>query len=232
MRDHVGVRMAAVVCAVLLGCAGCATARQSTAELSAGLAWFPPAEGSPPWPPAIEGDVRLERAPIVVVAWAPVPAPEGQTPLGVSTRRDREAWIAAIESKLDRSGWVARAEPSPPDTFEGGVTVADLRTLGADRQADVIVLFGMTVAERRYHVSWPTLPVYVVDVIEVRTIGRAVGVTPAGRPLFTETQTGFDERPTQFEAEVREASRRAAVSALADAVVRRFQEIGPKGGAR
>lgn len=224
-------RFGALFLVVLLACVGCATTRQSAAELNAGLAWVVPAERSQGWPLATEDAVRLERVPAVVIAWVPSPAGQGEAPYR-ATRAARESWIAAIEDKLDRSGLVTRAEGSPPDTFDDGVTVTALQTLGTDRQADVIVLFGLDAAERRYHVSWPTRPVYVVDVIEVQTTARAVGVTPAGRPVFTETQTGFDEGPTRFEDEVEQASGRAALNALADAIVRRLSQISPGKGSR
>ncbi|MFZ5862218.1 MAG: hypothetical protein ACOYXR_05185 [Nitrospirota bacterium] len=218
-----------IVLGVLFACAGCATPRQSADEVNSGLLWFVPLDDAAGWALADPGAMRLERSPTVVLAWGPSASDGPRVPTLI--RSDREQWIAAIKSKLEGSGWVTRVEGSAPETFEGGVTVNGLRTLASARDADLIVLFGRDVSERRYHVSWPTRPVYVVDVIEIRTTARAVGVTSAGRPVFAEAQTGFEEGRTLFESEVREASSRSAVNALADAIVRRLKQIAPQQGA-
>ncbi len=209
-----------------LWCVGCATTGQSTGELNAALAWFVPSDQVSRWPDATDGE-PLRRAPAVIVAWGPRPPPSlDAEPVALPLKAARERWIAAIQDKLARSGAVASAVGTPPDTFADGVFLDDLRALVADQPADLVVLFSLDVAQRRYHVSWPAnATVYVASIIEVRTTARAVGVTPAGRPVFAETRTGFDEGTTQNYSLVEEAAERAAVDALADAIVRRLDLI-------
>jgi hypothetical protein len=173
---------------------------------------------------ATENGIRLEQAPVVVIAWVPSPVREAEAP-HVATRSDREAWITAITAKLGRSGRVARAEGVPPATFEEGVALTGLQTLATDRRADLIVLFGLDVAQRRYHVLVPTEPTSVADVIEVRTTARAIGMTPTGRPVFAETQVGFNEGNTLQYAQVEDDSERAAVDAMAAAIIRRIDQM-------
>ncbi len=210
---------------VVLACVGCATTRQSAGELNAGLVWFVPPVQAGGWPSATDTRTRLERAPLVVIAWSPASSPEGEAS-SPATRAVRERWIAAIKEKIDRSGHVAGVEGSPPGTFDGGVSLTGVQKLAADQHADMIVLFSLDFSERRYHVSWPGgFAVYVVDVIEVLATARAVGLAPTGRPVFAETQTGFDENTTEFESEVEETAGRVAVNALADAIVRRIHEV-------
>jgi hypothetical protein len=223
---------------VVLSCVGCATTRQSVADLNTGLAWFVPPEQAEGWPFATESEPRLERAPTVVVAWSPAPRRDGE-PTALATRAVRERWIAAIKEKLDRSGRVTRVEGSPPDTFDGGVTVTGLQTLAADRGADVIVLFGLETDKRQYHAFEPLAgatgrPADVANVVEVVALARTVGVTPSGVPLFADTQKGFAsaESHARTAEELEAISNRVAVDALADAIVLRLTQISPGKGSR
>ncbi len=213
----------AIPLVLALMCVGCATTGQSAVDLNAALGWFVPPDQASRWPNAAEGE-PLRRPPAVIVAWGPYPPPSKNaeaTPL--PPKVDRERWVAAIQGKLARSGVVASAVGTPPNTFDDGVMLEGLQAMIVDRPTDLVVLFSLEVAERRYHVSSPAgASVFVASVIEVSTTARAVGVTPAGRPVFAETRTGFDEGTTHNSSQVKEAAERAAVDALADAVVRRL----------
>jgi hypothetical protein len=213
----------AIPLVLALTCVGCATTGQTAEDLNAALGWFVPPDQVSRWPHAAEGE-PLRRPPAVIVAWGPYPPPSTNadaTPL--PPKVDRERWVAAIQGKLARSGVVASAAGTPPNTFDGGVMLEGLQAMVRDRPTDLVVLFSLEVAERRYHVSAPSgATVFVASVIEVSATARAIGLTPAGRPVFAETRTGFDEGSTHRYSEVKEAAERAAVDALADAVVRRL----------
>lgn len=210
---------------LVLCSAGCAAQRQSAGELNAVLAWFVTPDHAEGWPPATTDRQRLAREPIVVIAWSPAPSPDA------ATRAVREGWIAAIKEKLDRSGLAARTEGSAPDTFEGGVTAPRLQSLAEERRADVVVLFGIETATRRYQTAAPT-PGIVSSVVEVVAQARAVGVTPSGVPLFADTQKGFAASDVQKRTveELETTSKRVAVDALADAIVRRLKHVSADPG--
>lgn len=223
-------------------CVGCATTRQSVADVNAGLAWFLSPEHAEGWPVATKTGARLERAPTVVIAWHPAPSREAE-PSAPATRAVREGWIAAIKEKLDRSGQVTRVEGSAPDAFAGGVTITGLQQLAADRGADLVVLFGLETATRQYHAFEPQHhlevgagaargPVDVANVVEVVALARTVGVTPSGVPLFADSQKGFasGDTHTRTVEELEEISRRVAVDALAGAIVQRLRQISPGNG--
>ena len=220
---------------VLFACVGCATTRQSAEELNAGLAWFVPPAQAGGWPSATDTRTRLERTPLVVIAWSPASSPEGEASFP-ATRAMRESWIAAIKENLARSGRVSRVEGSSPDAFDGGVTVAAIQTLAAERHADLVLLFGLETTKRRYHAFEPLAgaggPADVVSVVEVVALARTVGLTPSGVPLFADTQKGFasGDIRTRTVEELEATSKRVAVDALADAIIHRLREIAPEGG--
>lgn len=227
---------------VLLSIVGCTAARQSTADVNAGLGWFVSPEHTAGWPRATDDRARLERLPLVVIAWGPVVSPETETSSPM-TRAAKESWITAIAENLVRSGRVTRAEGSPPDTFEDGVTVAAVQALAAERQADLVVVFGLETTKRRYHAfGSPTEAAgsanpsrtAVTSVVEVVALGRMVGVFPSGVPLFSDTQKGFatgDIRMRTVE-ELEATSRRVAVDALGDAMIHRLSQVAPERGSR
>lgn len=212
---------------VVLWCVGCAATGQSAGDLKTALAWFVAPNQRAHWPDVFPGE-SFRSAPAVVIAWGPRIAPAGEAEAApLPPKAVRERWIAAIQDKLARSGEVSRAVGTPPDMFDDGVALDGLRTLAGEPPADLIVMFSLDASQRRYHVSFPgNSTVYVASVIEARTTARAVGVTPAGRAVFAETRTGFDEGTTHNHSQVEEAAERAAVDALADAIVRRLDRMG------
>jgi hypothetical protein len=209
--------------------AGCSASRQSATELNTGLAWFVSPERVQDWPLATEAPSRMERPPAVVIAWSPVLSQ------GAATRAVRAAWIVTIKDKLERSGRVARADASAPDTFEGGVTAARLQALAVERGADVVILFGIETATRRYHAfdPRPGMVSDVASVVEVVALAKAVGVSPAGVPLFADTQKGFATADIQKRTveELEATSQRVAVDLLSDAIIRRVRQISGQSGA-
>lgn len=213
---------------VALG-SGCATTRQSAADLDAALAWFVP-ESNRTWPGAAEETMAFERPPAVAVAWVPQ---ENDATRPRATKSAREGWIAAIQEKLARSNRVASAVGTPPDLFDDGVTIEGLQALARDRKVDVVVLFGFEVTRRRYHAFEPVSSglggqASVDNVLEVVTIGRAVGVTATGRPIFADMQNGFasaDPRARSLE-ELEAISERVAADSLAEAIVVRLDRLG------
>lgn len=216
---------------VILSCVACSSSRQSVTDLNDGLAWFVPPDRAEGWPVATQAGARLERSPTVVIAWSSTATRDAAVTVD-ATRMAREHWIAAIKEKLERSG--ARALPSPPDTFEEGVTLAGLRQLATDRGADVIVLFGLETAKRQYHAFEPMAGARggtadVANVVEVVTLAKAVGVSSTGVPLFADTQKGFASAESHVRTveELEETSHRVAVDAVAEAVVRRLNDISP-----
>lgn len=220
----------------LLLLSACATTRQSAADLNAALAWFVPPELGQAWPGAAEDPARLERQIAVAVAWVPK---ETDAARPRATKSAREGWIGAIQEKVARSDRVASAVAAPPDVFDDGVTLEGLQALARDQQVDVVVLFGFEVTRRRYHAFEPVSSGFggqasVDNVLEVVTVGRAVGVTATGRPIFADMQNGFasaDPRARSVE-ELEAISERVAVDSLAEAILVRLERLAKEGTAR
>jgi hypothetical protein len=103
--------------------------------------------------------------------------------------------------------------------------------LATDSGADLVVVFTFDVRTRRYHnTQWGA----VWTEVEVLTLAHGVGLTAEGVPVLSETREGFDlgtpERHSVEELEA--AAARAAVDALADAIVERLRLVAPNGKGR
>lgn len=207
-----------------LCCVGCTAPKQTAGELQAGLFWFVPAGQAEGWrtSPADPGSL-LPFAP-VIVAWTPVPSHDGE-PVVRPPKATRESWIEVIRTKLQQSG--AAATAAPPDTFDDGPTLEGIRTLAASRQARVVVLFGVELNRRRFNTSEPYAASPLKNTLEILATARSVGMTPEGRPVFTEVRVGFDSETRDLRSvdEVEDVAIRVALEGMADATARRLRMV-------
>jgi hypothetical protein len=235
---------------IVLGlcCVGCFAPRQTTSELNEALAWFVPPEQSSMWLQSVRGAPVEPTRPIqppasVVVAWVPSRSSADEEPTRISTA-SREAWTALIRGKLERSGLGLTVAVTPPDAFEHGVSLEGVQTVAQQHTARVVVLFGVDVSRRRYNVFEPATPQTgvarvtppqppltgvkgVTNIIEVVSTARVIGVTPAGKPLFSASKRGYDVGADQYVSvfDLEEVSSRAAVDELANSIVRHLEQL-------
>ncbi len=221
------------VLVLMLWGAGCSTVtKQSAGDLNAGLLLVVPPPAAE-WPRATQGTTRLAAAPRVIVAWAPSESQDGDVAVH-ATKATREAWIAAMRQKIERSGMVASVVGAAPDHFDDGLTLAGVQRLATDSGADLAVVFTFDVRKRRYHAFDPASgssggQTAVENQVEVMTLAHGVALTTAGVPVLIETQKGFASgTPARRSVEELEAiSKRTAVDALADAMVERLRMVAP-----
>jgi hypothetical protein len=214
---------------------GCFAPRQSTRELNEALAWFVPPEQRSMWLQSVRGVPVEPTRPIqppasVVVAWVPSRSSADEEPTRISTA-SREAWTALIRGKLERSIQGLTVAATSPDAFEHGVSLEGVQTVAQQQTARVVILFGVDVSRRRYNVFSPATPqtgvAGVRNIIEVVSTARVIGVTPAGKPLFSASKRGYDVGTDQSRSvfELEEVSSRAAVDEMANSIVRHLEEL-------
>lgn len=160
--------------------------------------------------------------PSVVVAWAPVPARSDDRPIR-PPKATRELWIEAIRAKFERSG--AAASAAAPDTFDDGLTAEGLQALARGRNAQLVVVFGVELTRRRYNTGNPQAVAPVDNTVEVLARAQAVGLTPEGRPLFSDSKNGFDSEINGRRSvdEIEDVSIRVALDGVATAAAWRLR---------
>ncbi|MBI3607401.1 MAG: hypothetical protein HY207_05485 [Nitrospirae bacterium] len=233
--------MAGAVLGVGLSCFGCAAHRQTVADLEAALVSFMPPEQGAEWLGSLRTGTPAARpaAPptAIVVVWVPARPAEGVEPRRVS-KAVRERWMAAIREKLEREGLAARVDVMPPDVFDDGVSLSGVRTVATRHEAELVVLFTVEITRRRYdafaHGTTATGGASSVkNIVEVVSMARAIGVTPAGQPLFSGSKRGFDSEAGHMRSvdEVEEVSNRVAIEELGDMIVLHIDQVfyGRKG---
>ncbi len=218
--------------AFVLLCAGCVPHRQTAAELQEALAWFPPAGEGEAWPLASSPPPAPPTGPLaIVVAWVPSGAPPGEAPTRVS-RTTRERWLASLRGGITRSARASRVEAAPPEIFEEGFTLKGMRAVAEEHGAQLVVLFAIEVDRKRHNAFDPDTGATgegsrVRNVMEVVSMARVLGVTPAGEPVLSGWKMGYDTASdhTRGMDEVEEVSTRVAIEEIADLIGVRLQQL-------
>ena len=218
--------------AFVLLCAGCVSHRQTAAELQEALAWFPPTGAGEAWPPASSPPPGLPPGPVVIViAWVPSGAPQGEAPKRVS-KSTRERWLASLRGGVARSARASRVETAPPEVFEEGVTLKGVQAVAEEHGAQLVVLFAIEVDRKRHNAYDPGTGATgegsrVRNVMEVVSTARVLGVTPAGAPVLSGWKIGYDTASdhTRGMDEVEEVSTRVAIEEVADLIGVRLPQL-------
>ena len=219
--------------AFVLLCAGCVVHRQTTADLQEALAWFPPAGEGEAWPGASNPPTALPAGPVaIVIAWVPTPgalAGDGSTRVFKTTR---ERWLASLRGGIARSARASRVEAAPPERFDDGLTLKDVRAVAEEHGAQLVVLFAIEVDRTRHNAFAPGTGATgegsrVRNVMEVVSTVRVLGVTPAGEPVLSGRKMGYDTASDHERGmeEVEEVSTRVAIEEIADLVDVRLKQL-------
>jgi hypothetical protein len=227
-----------------LSCFGCAAHQQTAAELEGELVSLMPAEQGAEWIRSLRTASPVPRSTApptgIVVAWVPPRPVEGVESQRVPTAA-RERWMAAIREKLERAGLAARVAVTSPDLFDDGVSLGRVGTAAKQHEADLVVLFTVDVTRRRYNTFAPGTMApgevsRVTNIVEVVSTARAVGVTPAGQPLFSGSKRGSDSEAGHMRSadEVEEVANRVAIEEIGDLIASQIDRVfyGRTGGAR
>ncbi|MEO5657212.1 MAG: hypothetical protein ABIO65_03480 [Nitrospiria bacterium] len=205
-----------------LCCLSCTGPRQTAKELDAALFWFLSPGQAAGWQPAAESVPRLGVKPVVVVAWVPVPAGSENSTIR-PPKATRDLWIETVRAKLERRG--AAAFASAPDTFDDGLTADGVQALARGRNAQLVVIFGVKLTHRRYNTANPQAIAPVDNTVEVLARAQAVGLTPEGRPVFSDAKIGFDSEANGRRSvdEIEDVSIRVALEGVATAAAWRLR---------